>query len=259
MFGRLIILLAVAIGVLYFLHWLRNTPPEKVSRLLKKTALWGGIGVLMILAVSGRLHWLFAALGAAVPVLLRGMSLLRNAVLLRQLLASLGLAGGAPAAGAGGRRQNSSIRTRFFEMVLDHATGAMDGTVLEGPRQGTRLSELPLDALLELYDVCRREDGQSAAVLEAYLDRSYADWREQAGVGDADQEPGRAAPGAGEMTREEAYAVLGLHAGASTQEIRDAHRQLMQKLHPDRGGSTYLASKINQAKDLLLESNGGRR
>ena len=141
-------------------------------------------------------------------------------------------------------------------MVLDHATGAMDGTVLEGPRQGKRLSELPLDALLDLLAVCYREDGQSAAVLEAYLDRSYEDWREQAGVGDAEPGSGPAAAGGGEMTRGEAYAVLGLQPGASNQEIRDAHRHLMQKLHPDRGGSTYLAAKINQAKDLLLETGG---
>ncbi len=256
MFGRLIFLLAVVVGVLYLFHWFRKTPPEKVSRILKKTLLYGSIVALVILAVTGRLPWLFAAIGAAIPAVLRGVSLLRNALLIRQLLASLGLSGAAPAAGGGGGRQNSSIRTRFFEMVLDHATGAMDGTVLEGPREGKRLSELPLDALLELLSVCFREDGQSAAVLEAYLDRSYEDWREQAGVGNGGGGGGPAATGGGEMTRDEAYAVLGLQPGASSEEIRDAHRHLMQKLHPDRGGSTYLAAKINQAKDLLLEAKG---
>jgi hypothetical protein len=258
LFGRLIILLGVVIGVLYFLHWFRKTPPEKVSRILKKTVLYGLIVAVVMLAVTGRLPWLFAVIGAAIPVVLRGVSLLRNAVLIRQLFASLGLSGAAPAAGGRGGRQNSSIRTRFFEMVLEHATGAMDGTVLEGPRQGKRLSDLPLDELLELLAVCRREDGQSAAVLEAYLDRGYSDWREQAGVGDAGQDTRSASMGTGEMTRNEAYAVLGLQAGASKEEIRDAHRHLMQKLHPDRGGSTYLAAKINQAKDLLLETEGGQ-
>ncbi len=256
MFGRLIILVAVLVGVLYLLHWFRKTPPEKVSRVLKKTVLYGLIVALVILAVTGRLPWLFAAIGAAIPAVLRGVGLLRNALLIRQLLASLGLSGAAPAAGGGGGRQNSSIRTRFFEMVLDHATGAMDGSVLEGPRQGKRLSELPLDELLDLLAVCYREDGQSAAVLEAYLDRSHEDWREQAGVGEGAPGGGPAATGGGEMTREEAYAVLGLQPGASSEEIREAHRHLMQKLHPDRGGSTYLAAKINQAKDLLLEAKG---
>ncbi len=256
MFSRLIILLAVVIGVLYFLHWFRKTPPEKVSRILKKTALYGLIVVVVILAVTGRLPWLFAVIGAAIPVVLRGVSLLRNAILIRQLFASLGLSGAAPAAGGGGGRQNSSIRTRFFEMILDHATGAMDGTVLEGTRQGKQLSELPLDELLELLAVCHREDDQSAAVLEAYLDRGHSDWREQAGAGEAREGSRSASMGAGEMSRDEAYAVLGLQPGASNEEIRDAHRHLMQKLHPDRGGSTYLAAKINQAKDLLLQTGG---
>ena len=256
MFGRLIILLGVVIGVLYLLHWFRKTPPEKASRVLKKTALYGLIVALVILAVTGRLPWLFAVIGAAIPVVLRGVSLLRNAFLIRQLFASLGLSGAAPTAGGGGGRQNSSIRTRFFEMILDHATGAMDGTVLEGPRRGKQLSELLLDELLELLAVCRREDDQSAAVLEAYLDRGHSDWREQAGAGDAGQGSRSASLGAGEMTRDEAYAVLGLQPGASNEEIRDAHRHLMQKLHPDRGGSTYLAVKINQAKDLLLQTGG---
>jgi hypothetical protein len=57
----------------------------------------------------------------------------------------------------------------------------------------------------------------------------------------------------GKMTVAEAYEVLGLKAGASTSDITEAHRKLIQKNHPDRGGSDYLAAKINLAKKTLLK------
>jgi DnaJ-domain-containing protein 1 len=113
---------------------------------------------------------------------------------------------------------------------------------------GRRLSELGLDQLLDLLTLCRSADAQSAAVVEAYLDRDRGDaWREHA------QGQETVPPGAGaDMTKDEALAILGLPKGASEDAIRDAHRRLMQRFHPDRGGSDYLAAKINEAKRLLL-------
>lgn len=110
------------------------------------------------------------------------------------------------------------------------------------------MSELDLERLMDLLCLCRSGDAQSAAVLEAYLDRARGDdWRERA------PEEGTAPPAAdAAMTREEAIAILGLAQGADKDAIRSAHRRLMQRFHPDRGGSDYLAAKINEAKRLLL-------
>jgi hypothetical protein len=246
--GRILILIGLVILLALLVRWILRTPRPQVVATLKKVGLWGGLGALLILVASGRLPWLYAALTAAVPVVMRLVNLLRLLPALQQLAASLGLrAGGAMGAGATGP-QTSSIRTRFIEMSLDHESGAMDGRVLEGPLQGRQLSSLDLKELLDLLELCRAADAQSTAVLEAYLDRTQGpDWRTQARPG-----PSPAPSPQGPMSREEAAAVLGVSADAGEEEIRTAHRRLMQKLHPDRGGSTYLAAKINQAKDTLL-------
>ena len=132
-------------------------------------------------------------------------------------------------------------------MSLNHDTGEMNGEVLQGRFRGRNLDTLSKEELMELLRECRAQDDQSASVLEAYLDRMHGDdWRDEA---DARSDGGTAT---GTMTQEEAYEVLGLERGATREQIVEAHRHLMQKLHPDRGGSTYLAAKINQAKDLLL-------
>jgi len=247
MLGRLILLIVLVGAVLWFLRWFARTPPERVARMLRRSLLWGAVGVLVLLAVSGRLHPLFAALTAAVPLVIRILNLLRLAPAIQQVMRALGLSG-IPGVTAGAGR-TSLIRTRFLELTLDQASGAMDGRVLEGPHRGRRLSTLSLEQLLELLSLCRREDARSAAVLEAYLGRVRdRDWRTHAGEGAGTGPP----PADAAMTREEALSILGLAQGASRDEIRAAHRRLMQRFHPDRGGSDYLAARINAAKRLLL-------
>ena len=257
MFVRVFLLVGLVFLVLWGLHWLRRTPPQKVAAVLRKTALYGGIGLVVALVLTGRLNPLFAALAAAVPAMVRVANLVRLLPVVQQVLRGLGLLGASGAAGASAGGQTSSIRTRFLDMSLDHATGRMDGTVREGPLSGRRLSDLPLDQVLTLLDLCRGQDQPSATILETYLDRERGDaWRDQ------DSDPGAGASasaraggqlgGNARMDRDEALRILGLAEGASDEDVRTAHRRLMQRFHPDRGGSDYLAAKINEAKRLLL-------
>lgn len=159
-----------------------------------------------------------------------------------------------PYPGGGGPRtqtgQTTRVATQWVEMELDHDTGAMTGRVLQGVFGGRSLDTLSDDEALRLYGEAAA-DAETARVLEAYLDRRLgADWRSKS-TGEQHSSETRARRDSG-MTREEAYRVLGLNAGATEEQIRAAHRKLMLNLHPDRGGSDYLAAKINEAKDVLL-------
>jgi len=144
----------------------------------------------------------------------------------------------------------SRIRSAMIEMEIDHTTGAVEGTILVGPFAGRRLSSLDPQGLRRLYDECSAHDPQGVPLLEAYLDRRFTGWRENA-HGDRDTRT-RTHAHSGVMTKEEAYQILGLQPGASLDEIRKAHRTLMKKLHPDQGGTAYLAARVNEAREVLL-------
>jgi hypothetical protein len=148
--------------------------------------------------------------------------------------------------------QSSDVETDYLRMTLDHDSGEMSGVVLQGAYAGRAFGDLGLDELLGLFEECLRADEKGAQVLEAYLDRSrHTDWRDSMDArGAAGGTDGR--PGAAEMTIAEAREILGVGEDAGADEIKTAHRDLMQRNHPDRGGSTYLAAKINLAKELLL-------
>ncbi len=250
--ARLLLLFIAVVAAVLFVHWLMNEDPKLVAAKLRRGALYAGAGLLLVLALTGRLHWLFAVLGAAAPFVVRLLSLLRFAPLFSQLHSHYQNAQSARAAGlgasSGGGPDTSHVRSRFLHMTLDHDSGEMDGEILEGDFQGQRLSQLRLSDLLGLLNAYRSRDEDSAALLQAFLDRYHGGWEEQ-----GEQERRTANPEAGgSMTREEAGQILGISPDAPRDEVIAAHRRLMQKLHPDRGGSDYLAAKINQAKDLLV-------
>jgi hypothetical protein len=143
--------------------------------------------------------------------------------------------------------QHSTVRTDMLEMTLEHDSGHMDGVVFRGRFSGRRLSAMAAGELNTLLEEARESDVQAAQLLEAYIAR-----RQQTGAGGG-RSSGAEAPGGRGMTIDEAYEILGLPKGASREDIQQAHRNLMKKYHPDQGGTTYLASKINEAKELLLK------
>jgi hypothetical protein len=191
-----------------------------------------------------------AALAAAAALLLRGLMSWAAPIAMFGTWLLFG-GSGAPLGGKASKSpgQTSKIVTDHLEMELDHDTGAMRGRVLKGMFAGREIETMSPAELAMLWQDCRFSDVQSAQIIEAYLDSAHPSWREDMARAGGDS---GVASGDGVMTRAEAYEVLGLGPGASEEEIRHAHRELMLKLHPDRGGSVYLAAKINRAKDVLL-------
>lgn len=229
----LVLGIALAIGIYLLMQGLLRATPKQIAVSLRIVSLVLAAGVIAFLAISGRLSWALFALPVLLPWLLR----LRTVA--RLFKAARGPSGG----------QQSRVETPALAMELDHDTGDMDGDILSGPMEGRRLSDLDPVLLVDFYRWCCANDEQAARLLEAYLDRTLgADWREEAGGSAGGDAGGDSAA----MTEDEAYRVLGLEHGASADQVRAAHRRLMQHAHPDRGGSAYLAAKINAAKDFLL-------
>ena len=161
--------------------------------------------------------------------------------------------GGYAGAGTGPEGKTSDIATDLLAMELDHRTGDLDGEVLAGRFAGRSLASLGLADLLTLLVECQRDDPRAVPLLETYLDRRHPDWRTQAGPeGDRSEQAHEHAAGDGVMDVATACRILDVPPNASADEIKAAHRRLMTKLHPDRGGSSYLAAQLNQAKDVLL-------
>jgi hypothetical protein len=219
---------AVALALWLLLKSLANANPTKVVQGAKiGGAVVGGLAGLWLL-LTGRLWSALAIASMFAPQLGRWFTAWK-----------IGRNAGAPDPEA-----KSDVASAYLRMELDHATGALDGLVLEGKWRGRKLSELDAAALLDLLATLRVEDSDGAQLLEAYLDRTHPDWR--------DASAPSSAPSEGKMSRAEAARLLGVAETASEDEIKAAHRRLMMKVHPDHGGSDYLAAKINAAKATLL-------
>jgi hypothetical protein len=196
-----------------------------------------------------------AALAAAGFLILRGALpiAIPLAVFCLSLLGRGGLGLGGPFGSAHKTPgQKSHVRTDRLEMELDHDSGHMEGQCLSGRFAGRKLSTLSDREAMELLNELHQDGAPEAGLMEAYLDWRLPGWRDE-GSGQAERaQPGRRRARGSHMSAEEAYAVLGIGPDASEEDVRQAHRRLMMKMHPDQGGSTYLAARINEAKEVLL-------
>lgn len=207
---------------------------------VKQALAWGGglLGVVLlgVLLASGRgaqALWSMLLFGPAIWRMVQGIRAART----------FSRGGAASPGGA------SDVETSHLAMGLDHDSGRMWGRVKEGRFAGRDLAELDLPRLLDLLVDLAVQDPEGVPLLETWLDRAHPDWREEA----AHAAPPPPRPPSGRMTRAEALAVLGLAEGATKAEIRAAHRRLMRTAHPDQGGSDWLASRLNEARDILIE------
>jgi hypothetical protein len=226
-----------ALGLLYLLlRWFATAPTHDLARALKTFAAVFSALASTGLLLTGRVGLAFVTVAATVMAV---RSLMQG----RQAADPLG--------GAGQQGPASSIETALLAMRLDHATGEVEGRVKRGGFAGRELSAMGLGELAALLEEARREDPRSVPLVEAYLDRRDPGWRGGAADAPGAEEPPPASSAVA-MDERTALEVLGLAPGADEAEIKAAHRELMARLHPDHGGSSYLAAQINRARDYLL-------
>ncbi|MEM8844818.1 MAG: DnaJ domain-containing protein [Pseudomonadota bacterium] len=236
--ARVILIIVGIVLILLLYKWIKHKPANQRWKYLAIS-----IGVVLAgLVLAGKLP-VAALMAALLPVFQRILTLFAYLPTMQRVWHSL--SGNKPSAG-----QRSQVQTDYLEMELDHDSGNLSGIIKNGLYAGKNLANLSMDELLELHQEYSRIDEDSKLLLENYIDRTHGtEWR-----GADDSTSSNSTSMQGQVTIEEAYAILGLEQGADKEAIVNAHKRLMQKIHPDRGGSSYLAIKINQAKDILIEN-----
>ena len=230
MFVRLLLALLLLVGVMWFMSWYGKAAPAQRNSAIKTGLLYFVAIALLLLVITGRIPVLFAAISAAIPVFHRLMAY-------RGLFGILGRF-------AGQKFGPTTLTTAWLIVEYDLAKRSLDAKVTRGQYEGKRLSELNESELNTLLDQVK-EDFQSRAAVNAYILARQGREYTQQNRHTAGSQP--------QMSQAQAYEILGLEQNATADEIKQAHKRLMQKIHPDRGGSSYLAAQINAAKDLLLQ------
>jgi len=276
----------ILLSIFLLVSMVGRQPPGKFRLFLSQAGIVVALVALLAMVFSGNLHWIFAVIGGLLPIVVRLLPLLWRAATAKPKEPPPGRTRRRKAsrkrpASAKSSEDNSSangyakVETRYLRISISKQTGEMRGKVVRGAHTGAHLSELALEKLQALHAEYSSRDAESAALLAAYMEQAHDNSaRQESSETRAEDKSKRKSEGSSDrrdkqdraessqrkanggdmgkgMNREEAYEILGLKAGADAKTVTDAHRRLMQKLHPDRGGTNYLAAKINQAKDLL--------
>ncbi len=235
---RLIVIFAALLAIAILVRRIQSMPPQKRRAAYWQLSFAAVVAAVVLLTALGKMHWLGAALTGLLvmvrqllPIVIRTFPTLHNLWQQRQNTKPSG--------------HYSEVKSALLVMTLDHASGELNGQVADGPFKDWRLSDMSIPQLQQFLSYCQQHDDDSVQLLTSYLEQRCPE-------GFDNQTNSNAAEGNGAMTRSEALAVLGLPENATEQDIISAHRSLMQKLHPDRGGNDYLAAKLNQAKDVLI-------
>jgi hypothetical protein len=227
---KLLLLVAIVASAWYWWTLFKRKPSGQRRAFLWRTAFWGILGLSVVLVATGRMHWLGAGLAALIPIGKGVLALGMRALPFVNILSRF-------------KTSPSQFRSKSLVVEINFATRQMDGEILQGDYAGKRLSELSETQLQSLAAWLKESDRESFVLLQAYLMRS----------GNGQYSPGDEQPANyADFSEQEAYKILGLEQGASSEEVIKAHKRLMQRMHPDRGGSDYLAAKINRAKDKLV-------
>ena len=231
---KVLLLVSIVFSIWYWRSILNRMPADKRRRFLWASAFWGVLLGSILLVATGKMHWIGAGLAALIPL---SKGLLGLGLRAWPILRFLGRFKSEP----------SQFRTDNIFVEVNFSNQKIDGEVLKGDLSGRRLSDLTPQELTALADGLHAQDRESYLLLQAYMLR--------AGLGGPqhnDSSDDNSQQNFGELSENEALEILGLKPGTSDADVISSHRRLIQRLHPDRGGSDYLAAKINAAKDKLI-------
>ncbi len=229
-----VLLILLVVLLLLGLRWIFRQPLRVRWKWLVGLVSAGLLG----LVVTGKAHWIVAVIGMALPFVRRLWLLLRYV----PFLASMGSYAGLK------NRSMPRFESEWLRLEFHIAYRRLDGVVLKGDFEGKRLSQMRDEDLGLLLQCLRQNDRKGALLLQSYLMQTRM--RGEANQRTEGEEQAFARSQG--MTTAEALLILGVTENASKEEITKAYKILMQRLHPDRGGSNYLAEKINLAKKTLL-------